>query len=192
MTKEELNQVINHFALRERLILKLTGIAGMRPGEVYAVKWGDQSKDGFRITRPIYRGKLDSPESSMSVRLAALGPSITTDLNAWRSLQRDIAPNAWVFPSEKGTTPLNPSNHWRRTFLEPLDTMGFKWVNYQVLRRRCSSLLNDLGIDGKLVSQQLGHTLDSQPRHLHQSRARTTKRSSRPARSSNQPNGVLQ
>jgi integrase len=31
---------------------------------------------------------------------------------------------------------------------------------YQVLRRSCSSLLNDLGVEGKIVADQLGHTLD--------------------------------
>jgi len=30
----------------------------------------------------------------------------------------------------------------------------------QVLRRGCSSMLSDLGMDGKVVTDQLGHTLD--------------------------------
>ena len=38
--------------------------------------------------------------------------------------------------------------------------MRLGWVSFQVLRRTCSRLLNDLGADGKLVSQQLGDTLD--------------------------------
>lgn len=160
MTKEELTHVINDFDLRERLILKLTGIAGMRPGEAYALQWSDQSADGFRVTRRVYRGKLDTPKSAVGVRLVALGPSIQRDLKEWRALRRDLAPNAWVFPSENGTTPLSPSNHWRRSIRPVLLQRGLGWVNFQVLRRTCSSLLNDMGVDGKLVSQQLGHTLD--------------------------------
>jgi integrase len=33
-------------------------------------------------------------------------------------------------------------------------------VNYQVLRRSAATLMNQLGIDGKIVADQLGHTLD--------------------------------
>jgi len=63
MTKEDLKHVISNFDLRERLILKLTGIAGMRPGEVYALQWKDENSDGFRITRRIYRRNLDTPKN---------------------------------------------------------------------------------------------------------------------------------
>jgi integrase len=161
MTKEELTKVLTTFALRERLILKLTGIAGMRPGEVYALQWNDQTPDGLRITRRVYRGKLDTPKSNLSVRVVALGPSIVADLKTWRSLQRDLSPNAWVFPSENGKTPLSPSNHWRRHLRKPLVKMGLGWVSFQVLRRTCSSLLNDEGgADPKVTSQQLGHSVD--------------------------------
>jgi len=38
--------------------------------------------------------------------------------------------------------------------------MGFDWVNFQVLRRTCGSLLNDEGADPRTVSQQLGHSVD--------------------------------
>jgi integrase len=38
--------------------------------------------------------------------------------------------------------------------------VGLGWVNFQVLRRSCSSLMNDEGIDPKVISDQLGHTLD--------------------------------
>ena len=33
-------------------------------------------------------------------------------------------------------------------------------VSFQVLRRTCSSLLNDDGADPRTVSQQLGHSVD--------------------------------
>jgi integrase len=38
--------------------------------------------------------------------------------------------------------------------------VGLSWVNFQVMRRTHSSLMNALGIDGKVVADQLGHTLD--------------------------------
>jgi len=44
--------------------------------------------------------------------------------------------------------------------MNSLDDSGLEWLTFQVLRRSCSSLMNDLGVDGKVVADQLGHTLD--------------------------------
>jgi integrase len=46
------------FPLRERLILKLCGLAGLRPGEALALQWHDLRPDGLHISRRVYRGKL--------------------------------------------------------------------------------------------------------------------------------------
>ena len=38
--------------------------------------------------------------------------------------------------------------------------VGMGWVNFQVMRRTHASLMSDLGVEGKLVADQLGHSLD--------------------------------
>jgi integrase len=57
-------------------------------------------------------------------------------------------------------TPLAKDNCWRRHIQPKLSTVGLAWVNFQVMRRTHSSLLNGLGVQGKLVADQLGHSLD--------------------------------
>jgi integrase len=57
-------------------------------------------------------------------------------------------------------TPLRPGNCWRRHIGPKLRAAGLESINFQVLRRSCSSLMNDEGIDSKVISDQLGHTLD--------------------------------
>ena len=51
-------------------------------------------------------------------------------------------------------------NCWRRKFLPKLKEAGLEWANFQVMRRTHSSLMRKLGVDPKLVADQLGHTLD--------------------------------
>ena len=34
------------------------------------------------------------------------------------------------------------------------------WANFQVMRRTHATLMNELGVSGKLVADQLGHSLD--------------------------------
>ena len=67
---------------------------------------------------------------------------------------------AWVFPSEKLTTPLLKDNCWRRNFLPRLTTVGLQWANFQVMRRTHSCLLDELGVDPQVRADQMGHTVD--------------------------------
>jgi len=71
----------------------------------------------------------------------------------------DTHPGAWVFPSERGT-PLSRDNILRRFIQPKLADVGLAWVNFQVMRRTHSTLMNNLGVEGKLVADQLGHSLD--------------------------------
>uniref|UniRef100_Q023G3 Phage integrase family protein n=1 Tax=Solibacter usitatus (strain Ellin6076) TaxID=234267 RepID=Q023G3_SOLUE len=160
LTLEQARTVLNAFALRERLIIKFCGILGLRPGEALATKWGDVTAQGLRITRRVYRGVIDTPKSNKGKRLAALSESVITDLQEWRDTSPHTASDDWIFPSENGNTPLWPTNVWCDKIRPTLDTLGLAWVNFQVLRRSTASLLNQPGVEGKTVADQLGHGLD--------------------------------
>ena len=72
----------------------------------------------------------------------------------------DSGSDAWVFPSEKGSTPLSRDNCWRRNFLPKLKAVGLEWANFQVMRRTHSCLQDDLGVDPQVRADQMGHTVD--------------------------------
>ena len=71
----------------------------------------------------------------------------------------NVAPEAWVFPSERGPTPLGKDNCWRRHFEPRLRKVRLEWANFQVFRRTYSSLSRHRGIDPKTVADQCGHGL---------------------------------
>jgi integrase len=160
LTLDQARIVLNAFPLRERLIIKLCGILGLRPGEALATKWADVTLQGLRITRRVYRGVIDTPKSNKGKRIAALSTSVIEDLAEWRNMSPNTAPDDWIFPSENSTTPLWPTNVWYDKIRPTLETLGMTWVNYQVLRRSTASLLNQFGVEGKTVADQLGHGLD--------------------------------
>jgi len=157
---DEVAGVFAAVELRERLILRLAGIAGMRPGEILGLKWVNLEPPYAEIRQRVYRGDIDTPKSPKSIRRAALGESLLAEVAQWRALCVNTAPDAWVFPCENGKTPLRKDNVWRRHIGPKLTAAGLGWVNFQVLRRSCSSLMGDNGTDGKVVADQLGHTLD--------------------------------
>jgi len=57
---------------RERLVVKLAVLAGMRPGEIFALTWGRLNATYVDIRQRIYRGVIDTPKTTLSIRHAAL------------------------------------------------------------------------------------------------------------------------
>lgn len=144
---------------RERLIAKLAVIAGMRPGEIFALTWGRMATTYADIRQRVYRGAIDTPKTDQSVRKAALPEGLLQEIEVWRALAVETRADAWVFPSER-MTPLSKDNCWRRSMEPKLAKVGLGWANFLVMRRTHATLMRALGVDGKLVADQLGHSLD--------------------------------
>jgi integrase len=142
------------------LVLKLCGLLGLRPGEALALQWQDVLPEGLHVRRRVYRGKVDTPKSTKSTRIAALSTSVRDDVEEWRKKSPRTEPSDCVFASESGKTPVWPTNVWYDKIRPKLEGLGLSWVNYQVLRRSSATLMNQLGIDGKVVADQLGHGLN--------------------------------
>lgn len=159
MKSEEVSKCFAVLDLRERLIVQLAIIAGMRPGEIFGLTWARVGSDYADIRQRVYRGQIDTPKTVQSVRYAALSEGLLAGLREWREQCFDARPEAWVFSSER-RTPLSRDNIMRRIVRPRLATVGLGWVNFQVMRRTHSTLMNNMGIEGKLVADQLGHSLD--------------------------------
>ena len=159
MTMKEVQICFGALDLRERLIAKLAILAGMRPGEIFALTWGRLTATYADIRQRIYRRKIDTPKTENSTRQAALSEGLLAEIENWRMMAVETGDDAWVFPSER-MTPLSKDNWWRRTMQPALTKVGLEWANFLVMRRTHATLMKALGADGKLVADQLGHTLD--------------------------------
>lgn len=159
MTMKEVQICFGVLDRRERLIAKLAVIAGMRPGEIFALTWGQMTATYADIRQRVYRGRIDTPKTDNSMRKAALSGGLLAEIENWRMMAVDTRDVAWVFPSER-MTPLSKDNCWRRSMEPKLAKVGLKWANFLVMRRTHATLMKALGVDGKLVADQLGHTLD--------------------------------
>lgn len=160
MTIEEVRTLFGVLDTREQLVARLAVIAGMRPGEIFALTWKRLEAEYADIKQRVYRGVIDTPKTTYSVRWAALSDGLLAAIQNWRLVALDPSPDAWVFPSEKLTTPLLKDNCWRRGFSPRLKSAGLSWVNFQVMRRTHSCLLNELDVDPQIRAEQMGHTVD--------------------------------
>jgi integrase len=55
---------------------------------------------------------------------------------------------------------MSKDNCWNRNIKPKLESAGTGWANFLVMRRTHATLMRGLGVDGKLVADQLGHSLD--------------------------------
>jgi integrase len=74
MTRENVATAIRALGFREALIGKLAIFCGMRPGEIFGLKWGQVANDHVAILQRVYRGLVDTPKTKRSVRKIGLPP----------------------------------------------------------------------------------------------------------------------
>jgi integrase len=161
MTCEEVQKCLaSFFDRRGALIVKLALLVGLRPGEIFALRCGRVKEGHAEISERIYRNDLDVPKSRQSVRNAALPEHLYWELERWIADLPNNGPEAWVFPSEKLTTPIAKDNLWRRDIQPILDAIGLGWVNFHVFRRTHATLMREGGADPKLVADNMGHSVD--------------------------------
>jgi integrase len=97
MTIDEVQKCFAVLGERERLIAKLAVLAGMRPGEIFALTWGQLGATYAGIRPRVYRGLVDTPKTDQSFRKAALSEGLIANVERWRLKAFMTEPEAWVF-----------------------------------------------------------------------------------------------
>lgn len=162
VSAEDIVRALKALDLRERLIFRMAVFDGMRPGEILAIRVGNLGERSVRIDQRVYRGNIDSPKGRKgknTARTVALSPGTVADLREWRVALPEEYPEAFLFPSEKLTTPVGRDNIWRRFMLPKLKSVGLEWATFQVLRRTNASLSRKANVDDKVAADQRGHGL---------------------------------
>ena len=160
MTIREVKKTYSILESRERLIAMLAITCGMRPGEIFGLQWRHEKTDHLEIRQRDYRGDIDTPKTRYSVRRVALSAQLQAEFEKWKGMSLRTGAEGWVFPSENLRTRLNPGNCWRRNIAPRLRDVGLEWANFQVMRRTHCSLMNKLAVDPKVVSDQIGNSVD--------------------------------
>ncbi|MGO9231158.1 MAG: tyrosine-type recombinase/integrase [Bryobacteraceae bacterium] len=158
LTEEEVNQYLEVFDLREKLVARLAIFEGMRPGEILALRWKSVADEVIRVVERVYKRVFNTPKNGKT-REGAMSDGTLELLKEWTGLAQDPSPDGFVFPSEKLVTPLSLDNLWRRHMFPKLDKIGLGWATFQVLRKTNASLSKKAGVDPKVASDQRGHGL---------------------------------
>jgi integrase len=156
LAEREVNQYLEVFDLRERLIARLAIFEGMRPGEILALRWKSVCDETIRVEQRVYKRVLDTPKNGKA-REAAMSDGTAILLKDWADLAQNPSPEGFIFTSENLSTPLSPDNVWRRHMKPRLEKIGMEWATFQILRKTNASLSKKAGVDPKVAADQRGH-----------------------------------
>jgi integrase len=145
LTIEEYQRLLSVLNTRDRLIIRLFVICAFRPGELFALRWGDYKGHVLNIRQAVYRGQIGKTKTKGSAAEVVVPQSLQVELNAWYEECSRPAADELIFPS-KVRKPLDAHNYLQRDVLKPAaEKAGIKGVTFQSLRRTFGSHFHGVG-----------------------------------------------
>ena len=92
-------------------------VLGLRPGEMFALRWNDKQGNSLRIDSSITDGMEVETKTEGSDSFVWLPRLIDTELEFWRGGATNATPDAFIFPSSRGTA-INTNNFLFRVLKE--------------------------------------------------------------------------
>ena len=143
------------YAPQMRALITFAAYSGMRPGELFALEWGDIDFDAMRVDvkRRLYRGKVDLPKSNKTRRIALTPPA--RDALLGQPTRQD---GGLVFLSKRGVRLSQPtlSGYWGKV----LARAGLEFDFYLATKHYAVHYLHaTLELPPRVIAEQMGWTL---------------------------------
>jgi integrase len=123
---------------------------------MFALRWNDKQGNSLRIDSSITDGLEVETKTEGSDSFVWLPASIDTELDFWRAAAENAEPDAFIFPSSRGTA-INTNNSFFRVLKEAGRNAGIQGVTHQMLWRTCSTYMAQI-TSLKDVQAHLRHT----------------------------------
>lgn len=158
----ELRRLFSELGLRERAMIVLEALTGIRRSELTGLKWKDVDFIGGRIeiTRSVVDQVVGKCKTEASQKPVVIDEHIAHALIAWRQESMYTGPDDWVWasPHKKGKQPLWLSTIMRYYIQPAVKRAGIqKKIGWHTFRHTFSSLVKSLGVDAKVVQELVRH-----------------------------------
>lgn len=146
LSLDEISIVLSKLPVRERLIMRVSLVLGLRPCELFALRWNDIEGHALRLDESTLDGEIYSTlKTKQSKAYVALPLSVREGLSEWRELQRPHDPNDFLFPNANGE--VFRLDNYRADFLRPVldkiaEETGIRGVDFRACRRTCATHLS--------------------------------------------------
>jgi integrase len=164
---EEMRSILAVLGIRERALLSLDMITGLRRGELAGLKWGDINFVQLivNVVRSVVDQRTGKCKTEASAKPVPIDQYTAADLKTWRSVTRYRNPEDWVFATDsnragkkRGKQPLWLAKIMTHHIQPMVETLGIsKRVGWHTFRRTYTSLLTDNDENVKVVQELLRH-----------------------------------
>jgi len=162
-TSEEVSCLLEAAEGYMKPLLAAACYAGLRQGELLALRWGDIDLFGgtITVTRTYhYAHGFSSPKTPASRRTVPIIPTLRAILEDYRREQfgaLEPDPERLVFLNQAGN-PIDRRNLVNRGFRRALEAAGLPEIRFHDLRHTFASLCIEGGVDPKTLQALLGHS----------------------------------
>ena len=153
---EEMEALLDELKPAFRLFYLIRWYAGLRPGEVIALRWSDydQINQRLNITKSRSRG-IEGPTKTRKVRSVHVHPRLA---KALQKAPKHITCNSILFTSRGA--PYQKGQEMGEAFSQAQRDLGLLWRHPYNVRHSCASRWLKAGIKPAFAAQQLGHGLE--------------------------------
>ena len=164
VTMPELHCLANTIPNRYRALVLAAGLAGLRQGELFGLRWEDVDLADAAIVVRRKRLRLasgevieDGPKSRAGRRKVAIPVLLVAELERHRSVFcAGATADDYVFTSPEGT-PIERSNFRYRVWLPATEAAGLPGLRFHDLRHTAGTLAARTGATTKELMARLGH-----------------------------------
>jgi integrase len=159
---EEVKSLLGALEVRERTMVLLDVVTGLRASELFGLKWTDINfkKNEISVTRSIVLQVVGPCKTEASQKPVPLDPLLATTLRTWRLHTKYKAASDWVFasPYSGGRKPYWYQSLMRNRIREVARRAGItKKMGWHTFRHTCATLLRASGADIKVAQELLRH-----------------------------------
>lgn len=161
----DFRKLIGALNLKQRALVMLASLSGLRKGEIEALRWRDNTVSGFlTVDESVFRAKdggkyvtvIDTPKSSASKRAVAIGPWAQQAISEWREQARFTAPDDFMFATRKNK-PVDLHNEIARHIKPAAERLGLPRIGWHDLRHTYATWGRLAGVRPEIMRDQLGH-----------------------------------
>ncbi len=158
----EVQSLLSALDIRERTMVLLDVVTGLRASELFGLKWTDVDfiKNEIRVTRSIVLQVVGPCKTEASQKPVPLDPFLAKTLRTWRAHTKYKAANDWVFasPYSGGRKPYWYQSLMRNRIRVLARRVGIgKKMGWHTFRHTCATLLRASGADIKVAQELLRH-----------------------------------